>query len=136
MLTDLHEVPVLVRVGSAEPTLALRALDQGAAGILAPHVDSEADADALVDSVHYPPLEHWGFATYLRVRTFGPVRLAGLQHAEVNRTVTAHGALRMDIVPGREEATAAFADGADLVVYNLADTLMRHLAELGAVSRS
>ena len=32
----------------------LRALDQGASGIIAPHVDSAADARRLVDAAHYP----------------------------------------------------------------------------------
>ena len=34
--------------------------------------------------------------------------------------------------PGRTSAAAAFAGGADLVVYNLAHTLMGHLADLRA----
>ena len=38
----LHGVEVLVRIGAHEPALALRVLDQGATGIVAPHVD---DAD-------------------------------------------------------------------------------------------
>ena len=41
-------------------------------------------------------------------------------------------ALRMDIVTGPDRAAEAFAAGADLVVYNLAHTLMGHLADLRA----
>ena len=36
---ELYDVPVLVRVGSAEPALVLRAIDAGAVGVVAPHVD-------------------------------------------------------------------------------------------------
>ena len=36
----------------------------------------------------------------------------------------------MDIVTGPDRATAAFAADADIVVYNLADALMGHLADL------
>jgi 4-hydroxy-2-oxoheptanedioate aldolase len=36
----------------------------------------------------------------------------------------------MDIVTGPEAAGRSFADGAQLVVYNLAHTLMEHLADL------
>jgi len=36
----------------------------------------------------------------------------------------------MDIVGSRAAAAAAFSDGAQLVVYNLAASLMTHLAEL------
>ncbi|WP_449407353.1 aldolase/citrate lyase family protein [Microbacterium maritypicum] len=42
------------------------------------------------------------------------------------------GSLRMDIVGTRDAAAAAFADGADLVVYNLASSLMAHLQVLAA----
>ena len=72
-VTAAYAVPTLVRVGSAEPALALRALDAGAAGVVAPHIDTPAQARALVDSVHYPPLGHRGFATYSRVGRYGQV---------------------------------------------------------------
>ena len=69
----LHGVPVLVRVGSAEPALVLRAIDAGATGVVAPHIDTPEQAVALVDSAHYPPLGHRGFATYGRAGDFGLV---------------------------------------------------------------
>ncbi|HEY0240975.1 MAG TPA: aldolase/citrate lyase family protein [Friedmanniella sp.] len=68
---QLYDVPVLVRVGSAEPALVLRAIDAGAVGVVAPHVDTPEQAAALVDSAHYPPLGHRGFATYGRAGRFG-----------------------------------------------------------------
>jgi len=52
--------------------------------------------------------------------------------AAVHREVAAAGRSRMDIVSGPAQASAAFADGAHLVVYNLTATLMGHLAELRA----
>ncbi len=185
MVAAAHDVPVLVRVGSEEPALILRALDQGAAGIIAPHVDSAADARRLVDAVHYPPLGHRGFATYSRAGHFGlvppqqhqqrlrvetvligmiesptAVRAAreilsvpGLDgtmigtadlrasstaddpdpadSVSVVHTVLAElGSLRMDIVTGPDAAVDSFAAGAQLVVYNLAHTMMGHLADL------
>lgn len=51
----VHAVPVLVRVGEGEHALILRALDQGAEGVVAPHLDTVADAEAYVRAVHYPP---------------------------------------------------------------------------------
>ncbi|HEY5980767.1 MAG TPA: aldolase/citrate lyase family protein [Microlunatus sp.] len=182
---QLHGVDVLVRIGSHEPALALRVLDQGATGIVAPHVDDADTARTLVDSVHYPPLGHRGFATYSRAGRFGLVEAvthrdrylsetlllgmiespAGVAAAgevlavpgidgtmigtadlgasrvpsdppvadlvtEVHSVLAATSALRMDIVTGPDKAATAFAGGADLVVYNLAHTLMGHLAEL------
>ncbi|MGQ5608283.1 MULTISPECIES: HpcH/HpaI aldolase family protein [unclassified Streptomyces] len=66
-------VEVLVRVGTAEPALALRCLDLGAAGIIHPHVDSAEDARRAVAADHYPPLGQRGFATYSRAGRFGTV---------------------------------------------------------------
>ena len=50
--------------------------------------------------------------------------------AAVHRTLAVTGSYRMDIVADRAQATAAFADGAQLVVYNLTATLMTHLTDL------
>lgn len=184
-LATLHGVEVLVRVGSDEPALALRVLDQGAAGIVAPHVDDVATARELVDAVHYPPLGRRGFATYSRAGRFGRadpgahrqrmlddtlvfgmiespagvaaaadiLAVAGIDGtmigtadlgaartaadppvadlvAAVNAVLAGSPSLRMDIVTGADAAATAFAGGADLVVYNLAHTLMGHLADL------
>lgn len=187
---ETHGVGVLVRVGSDDPALALRALDQGAAGIIAPHIDTPEQARALVDAVHYPPVGRRSFATYTRAGRFGTVDPAAHQARllaetlvigmiespvgvtntaqviavpgldgimigtadlrasstsgdpdpsvsvrEVNRHLAEQGSLRMDIVGTRDAARAAFDDGAQLVVYNLAHTLMAHLADLRAVDR-
>ena len=181
----VHGVPVVVRVGENDAGMILRALDQGAEGILAPHVDSAAEARALVSAAHYPPIGTRGFATYSRAGRFGqtdaaahrdwflantlvlgmiesptgvaaaqeivgtpgldgvmigPADLAAasgpadlpLQQAttRVNEAIAAGGKLRMDIVGTTEAAAAAFVDGAQLVVYNLAFTLMAHLKGL------
>jgi 4-hydroxy-2-oxoheptanedioate aldolase len=50
--------------------------------------------------------------------------------AEVHRVLADVGCYRMDIVNGQAQATASFADGAQLVVYNLTATVMAHLADL------
>ena len=67
----VHGVPVVVRVGESDAGMILRALDQGAQGILAPHIDSAPDARALVSAAHYPPIGTRGFATYSRAGRFG-----------------------------------------------------------------
>ncbi|MFD5248147.1 HpcH/HpaI aldolase/citrate lyase family protein [Amycolatopsis sp. NPDC058340] len=70
---DVHGMGVLVRIGTGETALALRALDQGAQGVVAPHVDTAEDAAAFVRAVHYPPQGDRGFATYPRAGRFGTV---------------------------------------------------------------
>jgi len=181
-VAQLHSTPVIVRIGEGDHGMVLRALDQGAQGIVAPHLDSAADAAALVAATHYPPLGQRGFATYSRVGRFGeidpshhrewflantlligmiesphgvaaaadiirtpgidgimigpadlaasssahdlPVQVAA---AQVNAQLVEAGRLRMDIVNTAAAASGAFADGAQLVVYNLTHVLMEHL---------
>lgn len=46
-------LPALVRVPEARPAEVLKALDAGAAGIVAPHVDTVAQAEALARAAHF-----------------------------------------------------------------------------------
>jgi 4-hydroxy-2-oxoheptanedioate aldolase len=186
-LAQVHGMPVIVRVGQGDSGMILRALDQGAEGVVAPHIDDAADAAALVASAHYPPLGTRGFATYSRAGRFGetdaethrarfaentlvigmiespravasaaaiagtagldgimigPADLAASSGpddpllpdatAAVHDAIATAGKLRMDIVGTASAATAAFEDGARLVVYNLAHALMAHLRDLRA----
>lgn len=57
--------PALVRVGSDDPRLIMRALDLGAAGVVVPLVSSPEQAAAAVAATRYPPAG---------IRSFGPVR--------------------------------------------------------------
>ena len=178
-LAEIHGMAVLVRTASNEPALVLRALDQGAQGVVAPHIDSVGDAEALVASAHYPPQGARGFATYPRSGRFGTVsadahraraaeetlvivmiespdavrsalQILGVpgidgylvgtadlaassteqdltvdQQVDAVRTAgRATDCLRSDLVNDLETASAAGADGAQLIVYNLADVLM------------
>lgn len=189
-LAQVHGVPVIVRVGEGDRGQILRVLDQGAQGILAPHLDTTADAEGLVSAAMYPPIGSRGFATYSRAGRFGLVdpaehrdwwlentlvlgmiesprgvanveaivavpRLDGIMvgpadlaassgpddipvaeaTTRVHSAVADAGSLRMDIVGTRDAADAAFADGADLVVYNLASSLMAHLRTLATPER-
>lgn len=186
-VASVHNVPVIVRVGEDDPGQILRVLDQGAEGILAPHLDTGEQADALVAATMYPPVGHRGFATYSRAGRFGeadpathrdwylentlilgmiesplgvanaaeiiastrldgimigPADLAATSSAgdqpvpdaiaAVNAELDRAGSLRMDIVGTRAAAEAAFTAGANLVVYNLASSLMAHLRGLAA----
>lgn len=186
-LAQLGDMSVLVRVGEAEPALVLRALDQGAEGIIAPHIDTPEQAAALVASVHYPPRGRRGFAAYGRAGGFGtrsadehrarqagaavivmlespPAAAAAAQilgvdgvdgyligtsdlavssgpadPAPTDSIAAVHAVrrepapIRIDLTSSPDTATAAFADGADVVLYNLTQVLMdvfRRLHEL------
>jgi len=184
-VAQIHDVPIIVRVGEDDPGMILRVLDQGAQGILAPHLDTPQDAAALVAASHYPPLGTRGFATYSRAGRFGltdaahhrdwylentlvlgmiespagvaaadgivatpgldgimigPADLAASSGPDdpplaeavsvVNAAIATAGSLRMDIVGSAGGAASAFDSGAQLVVYNLAHSLMAHLRSL------
>lgn len=72
-LAQAHGLPVLVRVGRADPNQVLRVLDLGADGIVVPHVESAQEAEEVVRSAHYPPRGERGFATYSRAGRYGAV---------------------------------------------------------------
>jgi 4-hydroxy-2-oxoheptanedioate aldolase len=57
----------LVRVPWNEPGIVMKALDAGAAGIIAPMINSAEEAAALVEACRYPPKG---------TRSYGPVRAA------------------------------------------------------------
>ena len=123
-LADLHDMPMVVRVGSDEPALTLRALDQGAAGIIAPHVDTPAQAESLVDAVHYPPVGHRGFATYSRVGDFGRVDPAAHQARMLDET----------LVVGMIESPTGVSRAEDIVAVPGLDAVMIGTADLRASS--
>ncbi|HEX6340985.1 HpcH/HpaI aldolase family protein [Umezawaea sp.] len=177
-LAQVHGVPVLVRIGEGEHHLAARALDQGAQGIVAPHVESAADAEALVRAVRFPPRGTRGFATYPRAGRFGTVSAADHRAAAESTLVIAMlespaaigdaaaivavagidgylvgtadlaaargpddpsvadllaavradpgtaSVVRVDLASGAAGAAEAFADGAQVVVHNVAHVLM------------
>jgi 4-hydroxy-2-oxoheptanedioate aldolase len=50
----------LVRVPNGEYSLATRLLDNGALGIVVPHVETAEEAGTIVDRLRYPPLGHRG----------------------------------------------------------------------------
>lgn len=121
-LADAHGLPVLVRIGEGEHGLALRALDQGAQGVVAPHVESAADAAALVRAVHYPPVGARGFATYPRAGRFGTVSPAGHRAAAAEST----------LVLAMLESPAAILGAGAIVAVPGVDGYLVGVADLGA----
>ena len=185
-LAQVHGVPVLVRPGEGEPALILRALDQGAEGIVAPHVETAVQARALVDMVHYPPAGRRGFATYPRAGRFGTVSAADHREsaasalvvamlespqaaavagevldtsgidgyligaadlsastgandppvaesiAAIHRQAAEVGCVRAELVGSVQDAERALTEGSRIVVYNIAQVLMRVFTHLVA----
>lgn len=61
----------IVRVGAPHPDLIARVLDWGAHGIMVPHVNSVAEAEAVVRAAHYPPRGRRGFSRTVRAHDYG-----------------------------------------------------------------
>ncbi|ALE81604.1 hypothetical protein WY02_28295 [Pseudonocardia sp. AL041005-10] len=118
---DAHGLPVLVRPGEDEHHLAQRALDQGARGIVAPHVEDAAQATALVRALRYPPHGTRGFATYPRAGRFGSV------------TTEQHRAAAEDVlVVAMLESPGALARAGEIVGVDGIDGWLVGVADLGA----
>lgn len=66
--------PALVRVAVRDWAGAARALDLGAAGIVAPMINSVADAEAFAGEIKYPPLgrRSWGPGRAIQLRNTTP----------------------------------------------------------------
>jgi 4-hydroxy-2-oxoheptanedioate aldolase len=87
---DSAGIPALVRVGSNQPLLMLRALDAGATGVIVPHVSNAEDARAAVAAAHYPPAGTRGLAVSTRAGHHATVSLqAHLADAAANTVVVA-----------------------------------------------
>lgn len=118
---DAHDLPVLVRIGEAEHHLAQRALDQGAAGIVAPHVETAEQARGLSRALRYPPHGVRGFATYPRAGRFGSV------------TADEHRAAADDVlVLAMLESPGAITRAAEIVAVDGIDGYLVGVADLGA----
>jgi 4-hydroxy-2-oxoheptanedioate aldolase len=109
---------VLVRMRPDEDRV-LRVLDAGASAIVAPHIDTAAEARRLVQAVRYPPEGRRGFATYTSVGGHGLGD--AVDHAErMNRGVAAVAMIEsLDGLDAVESITAVV--GLDAIMVGPAD---------------
>lgn len=61
----------IVRVPGDRPDLVARVLDQGADGVMVPHVDRAEQAERLVRAASYPPRGHRGVSRTVRAHDYG-----------------------------------------------------------------
>jgi len=66
-----HDVPVLVRVESAERIRVGHALDLGASGVMFPRLETPEEVRGALGHLWYPPRGDRGVASYNRARQFG-----------------------------------------------------------------
>jgi 4-hydroxy-2-oxoheptanedioate aldolase len=93
-----RDIAPIVRVRWNEPALIGAALDAGAAGVLVPHVQSAADAAAVVAAARFPPLGGRGAHPWVRAADYAA---APDWHARANTDVAV-----IAMVEGREGVAA------------------------------
>jgi 2-dehydro-3-deoxyglucarate aldolase/4-hydroxy-2-oxoheptanedioate aldolase len=101
LAAGIHQVPVVVRVESAEPIRSGRVLDLGAAGVMFPRLESAAEVAEAIGHLRYPPDGDRGVATYNRACGFG-MRADALETA--NETVV--GVVQIETVGALTEVEA------------------------------
>ena len=77
----------LVRIPSNSDWMALQALDQGAHGVVAPHIDSVDDAKALVNAVKYHPQGSRGFTPFSKAGGFTNTNVDEYVGRAINETL-------------------------------------------------
>lgn len=90
----------LVRVPSQEPSVIARVLDNGAIGVIVPHVDSKEEAIRVVDAARFPPRGHRSISGPNAVTGY-----AGRSAAELTAEIERH-----TVVAVMVETPAAVAD--------------------------
>jgi 4-hydroxy-2-oxoheptanedioate aldolase len=123
-LAEVHGVAVVVRVGENDRAQILRVLDQGAEGIVAPHIESGAEAGMLVDAALYPPHGSRGFATYGRAGRFGETPADEHLRRSVENT----------LVLGMIESPHAVAMAAEIIAAPRLDGILVGPADLAVAS--
>lgn len=118
--TESLRTAPLVRVAWTDHVRVKRVLDTGAAGVVAPQVDTPAEAEALVDAVRYPPAGRRGIAA-ARASNYG-------------RTLRKRVAGGADgpVVVAQVESEAAVANAAEVGAVDGVDSLFVGPADLSA----
>src|SRR5204862_2706323 len=104
----------IARVPNGEHSIATRALDNGALGIVMPHVDTAAEAREVVDRLKYPPVGH---------RSMGGIGPHyGLRAASTGEAAEALNAANLTIV--MLETPTAIANAAEIAAVPGVDVLL------------
>lgn len=108
------DIAALIRVPSRAPEVVARALDVGAHGVIAPHIASVVDAEALVDAARFPPRGHRSLSGPNVVTGYAPLSTAERVAVADRETVVV---ALIESVAGVEAAEAiATVDGIDLLL--------------------
>lgn len=129
----------IARVARAEYTLIATALDAGCRGVIAPMVESEAQARLLVESARYPPLGRRGFGMLFSDELAdGPgayARRANLDNIVIAQIETVAGIENADAIVGVPGIDAVWLGQFDLTLSLGVPGDFEHPAFAAAVDR-
>lgn len=113
------DIACLVRVPSHDASTIARVLDNGAVGIIVPHVNSKADAEAVVHSARFPPAGHRSISGPNAVSGYEPRTASELTELIERQTVVAVMVETPEAVEASEEIAAV--DGVDMILLGPSD---------------
>ncbi len=112
-------VTPIVRVCAGALDEATRALDNGALGIVVPHVDTAAEAKRIAEAFHYPPMGHRSWGGPPAVYAYQPPSTAEAQAAINDEILTVVMLESPEAV--RNAAAIAAVDGVDVLFIGTSD---------------
>ena len=84
---ERYECAPIVRIPSNESWMILQALDQGAHGVIVPHIDDAASARRVTDAMKYHPAGRRGFSPFTKAGGFSNERGPAYPEAANNLTL-------------------------------------------------
>ncbi len=138
---DAQGCTPIVRIPANESWMALQALDQGAYGVVVPHIKRKTDAEQFVSSIKYHPLGDRGFTPFSKAGGFS--NIASDKYVErANKQVLSVVIIEsMDGLDNLDEIIEV--DGVDVIyfgAYDLSQALghpgeVRHPEVVAAINR-
>lgn len=112
-------ISALVRVPSHDPSVIARVIDNGATGVIVPHVNSKEEAAAIVDAARFPPTGHRSISGPNAVSGYQPRSPAELTAVLERRTVVA---VMIETTRAVDAADAiAAVEGLDMILLGPSD---------------
>lgn len=112
-------ISALVRVPSHDPSLIARVIDNGAIGVIVPHVNSRDEAAAVVEAARFPPIGHRSISGPNAVSGYDPRSAAELTDVLERRTVVA---VMIETPQAVDDVDAiAGVDGVDMLLVGPSD---------------
>ena len=112
---ELHDITPVVRVPNAQPSTLLRFLDRGAQGLIVPHVNNRAEAEAVAQASHYYPMGDRSSSTGGRTNRLG----SGLPPAEYYEAAN-----RETLIIAMVETSEAVANVRDIASVDGVDAIL------------